>query len=230
MKNRIYVLLLLCFLTSSNFAQDQKYMDSLVQVSHSKIDSVRFKAYSFLAWNYKETNKTEALRYASLLLKEAGEAKNQKWIARSLSDHSVIYEYSGDLKKALDFAERALLAVKLTDNKKDLAGALFNLASIRSKNNELATAVELQLQALKLYEELKKNYYVGACCNALGMLYNNIGDFKSSNAYLRRSLEISRARGDAYMEAMTLGPMADNYRILKQTDSSKICYEQTKKF
>ena len=216
-------------LTGSLLAQDQKYMDSLVEVSHSKVDSVRFKAYSFLAWNLKETNKTEALRYASLLLKEAAEAKNQKWIARSLSDHSVIYEYGGDLKKALDFAERALSAVKLTDNKKDLAGALFNLASIRSKNNELATAVELQLQALKLYEELKKNYYIGACCNALGMLYNNIGDYKSSNTYLRRALEISRARGDVYMEAMTLGPMADNYRILKQTDSSKVCYEQTKK-
>lgn len=229
MQNRIYGLLLLCFLTNNFFAQEQRYIDSLVEASHSKVDSVRFKAYSFLAWNLKETNKTEALRYASLLLKEAGEAKNQKWIARSLSDHSVIYEYGGDLKKALDYAERALAAVKLTDNKKDLAGALFNLASIHSKNNELATALELQLQALKLYEALKKNYYIAACCNALGVSYNTIGDYKSSNTYLRRALEISRARGDVYIEAMTLGPMADNYRILKQTDSSKICYEQTKK-
>lgn len=223
---KIGCLLLLC---GRLLAQDQKYLDSLVEASHSKVDSVRFKAYSFLSWNLKEKDKKEALRYSETLLKEAKAAHNQKWIARALSDQSVIYEHVGDFKKALDFAERAVTEVKKTDNKKDLAGAIFNLAGIHYKNNALAAAMELQLQALKLYEELNKKYYIAVCCNALGMSYSNIGNYKLSNTYLQRALEISRSRGDLYMEAMTLGPMADNYKSLGQRDSSKMCYVQVKK-
>jgi len=221
---------LLFVLLSSNFlsAQDQKYMDSLMVASKSTIDSVRFKAYSFLSWNLKEKDKAGALKYATLLLNEATAKDNKKWIARSLSDLSVIYEYSGDIKTAMEYAEKTVPVAKLAGNKKDLAGALFNLSVIKSKNNQLGEAMELQLQALKIYEELKKNYYIAVTCNALGMSYNNIGNYKLSNVYLRRAFEISKTRSDIYLQSITLGAMGDNYKSLNQVDSSMTCYKLAK--
>lgn len=226
--NCVKTILIVLVFSGRIFAQDQKYMDSLKLESQSKIDSARFKAYSFLAWNLKETNKKEALHYAGLLLKEATTADNKKWIARSLSDHSVIYQYGGDAKKALDFAERALTAAKVAGVKKDIAGALLNLGAMKSKNNKLAEALEYQLQALKIYEELKKNYYIAVCCNAIGMSYNNIGNYKKSNEYLIKALTLSRSKGNLYLESITLGALADNFKSLKQGDSSLFYYQSAK--
>ncbi len=208
-------------------AQDKKYIDSLVSLTNSNIDSVRFNAYTYLSWNLKETDKTLAFKYANQLLDEATKQNNLKWMARALSDIGSIYLFKGEITKAMEYAEKALQIARKAGNKKDLAGALVNLASIKSHNNQYDDALELELEALKLYEELKKNYYIAFTCNTIASTYNSIGDPKMSNTYLNKAIAINKTRPDVM--AITMGMLGDNFKNLNKNDSAIYFYKEAKK-
>jgi len=222
----IKVILFLLLLSGNLFSQDKRYIDSLTTLTTSNVDSVRFNAYTFLAWNLKETDKTLAFKYANALLDEATAAKNTKWIVRALSDLCSIHLFKGEIKKAHEYAEKALDIARKEGNKKDIAGALINLSSVKSHDNQFANALELQLEALKIYEELKKDYYVVFTCNSIGATYNNIGNYKLSNVYLNKAFKANTTRPQ--LKALTLGMMADNFDKLNKTDSAIYCYNQSK--
>lgn len=208
-------------------AQDKKYIDSLTALTNSKVDSIRFNAYTFLSWNLKEIDKTLAFKYANQLLNEATKQNNSKWIVRALSDLGSIHLFKGEITKAMEYAEKALQIARKAGNKKDLAGALVNLASIKSHNNQYDDALELELEALKLYEELKKNYYIAFTCNTIASTYNSIGNFKMSNTYLNKAIVINKTRPDIL--AITLGMLGDNFKSLNKNDSAVYFYKEAKK-
>lgn len=223
---KIVLILTLFFLAARSSAQDKRYIDSLTLLTSSKVDSIRFNAYTYLSWTLKETDKTLAFKYANQLLDEATAAKNAKWIVRALSDICGIHLFKGEIKKALEYAEKALIIARKEGNKKDLAGALVNLASVQSHNNQFANALELQLEALKIYDELKKNYYIVFTCNSIGATYNNIGNYKLSNVYLNKAFTLNTTRPE--LKSITLGMMADNFRSLNKIDSAVYCYKEAK--
>ncbi len=220
----------LFFLCTTAFCQDKRYIDSLTALTSSPTDSIRFNAYTFLSWNLKESNKTLAFTYANKLLDEATAANNQKWIVRALSDLCSIHLFKGEVNKAQDYAEKALVIARQAGNKKDIAGALINLASIKGHNNEFANALELQLEALKLYEEVKKPHYVAITCNAIGSNYTSIKNYKLSNIYLKKALEV---KGNTVpyrqTQALTMAMMGDNYKNLNLVDSSIYSYKEAQK-
>ncbi len=222
------VLIIISFFLAVRFsAQDKRYIDSLTSLTTSTVDSVRFNAYTFLSWNLKETDGKLALKYANQLLEEATAAKNSKWIVRALSDIGNVHLFKGEVSKALEYAEKALVIARKEGNKKDIAGALVNLASIKSHANQYITTLELQLEALKIYEELKKNYYIVFTCNSIGATYNNIKNYKLSNIYLNKAFALNTTRPE--LKAMSLGMMADNFAGLNKIDSAIYCYKEAKK-
>ncbi|MBA3681926.1 MAG: sensor histidine kinase [Bacteroidetes bacterium] len=227
---KVVLISVLLLLSVKYSAQDKKYIDSLTALTTSKVDSIRFNAYTFLSWNLKETDKTLALNYANKLLDEATAANNQKWIVRAFSDLCGIYLFKGEISKAQGFAEKALLTARKAGNKKDIAGALINLASIKGHNNEFANALELQLEALKLYEELKKNYYVAITCNSIATSYTGIGNYKLSNIYLKKAFAIKGSTIPYRQnQALTMAMMGDNYKNLNAVDSSIYSYKEAQK-
>ncbi|MBL7922396.1 MAG: sensor histidine kinase [Bacteroidia bacterium] len=224
---KIISFLVLLFFAGRSFSQDKKYIDSLTALTTSKVDSIRFNAYTFLSWSLKETHKTLAFKYATMLLNEATAAKNSKWIVRALSDLGSIHLFKGEIAKALEYAEKAVVVARKEANKKDLAGALVNLASIKGHDNKYDDALELELEALKLYEELKKNYYIAFTCNSIASVYNSIGNYSMSNNYLNKAIAINKTRPD--IMAITLGMMGDNFKSLNKNDSAIYFYKEAKK-
>ena len=55
-------LLFLILLSSSIFAQDKHYIDSVKALTQSKIDTIRFGAYTELTWVLKDVDKTDAFK------------------------------------------------------------------------------------------------------------------------------------------------------------------------
>jgi two-component system NarL family sensor kinase len=213
------LIILLC-ISLNIFAQDQHYIDSVKMVSLSKVDSVRFWAYSELVWVLKETNKTDALKYANNLLNEAQKSKQQKWIAQGYNDIGIIYLRTGDLNKALFNMEKSLEIREKLGNKKDIASSLSKIANIKTENAEYGEAVEIQLRVLKLYEELNIQQYIAHTCNNLGQLYNNINKYNLSNTYLMRAYAIEKELGDVYGMPITLAVIGSNFSDLQQPDSA----------
>ena len=213
-------LLLLVLLSSSVFAQDQHYVDSVKALTKSKIDTVRFAAYSELVWVLKETNKTEALGFGNDLLNEATKASKQKWIAQGYNDIGIIYLRSGDFKKALENLEKSLAIREKLGDKKDIASSLSKIANIKTDNGEYGKAIEMQLKVLKIYEKLNIKPYIAYTCNNIGQLYNTINKFSLSNSYLTRAFNIEKEIGDVQGMPITLAVIGSNYSDLQQMDSA----------
>ena len=214
---------------TSLISQNTKYIDSVKALTNSKIDTVRYWAYSELAWVLKETDKNSALDYSNKLYKEALKNNNQKWIAQGLNDVGIIYLKTGDLKNALINIENSLTIRKKIGNKKDIASSMSKIAHIKTENGQYGEALEIQLQVLRIYEELKIMPYIAQTCNNIGQLYNNINNLNFSNKYLKRAYEISKSMNDIYTMPVTLSIMAGNYGDLGKIDSAITCYNEAKK-
>ncbi|MES2763603.1 MAG: sensor histidine kinase [Bacteroidota bacterium] len=201
-------------------AQDKRYIDSVKNLTKSKIDTVRFSAYSELVWVLKETNKAEALTYANNLLTEAQKASKQKWIAQGFNDIAIIYLKAGDYKKSLYNLEKSLAIREKLGDKKDVASSLSKIANIKTENGEYGKAIELQLKTLKIYEELNIKPYIAYTCNNIGQLYNTINEFSLSNTYLMRAFHIEKEIGDVQGMPITLAVIGSNYNDLQIADSA----------
>ncbi len=213
-------LLFLILLSSSIFAQDKHYIDSVKALTQSKIDTIRFGAYTELTWVLKDINKTEALNYANNLLSEASQSSKQKWIAQGYNDIGIVYLRMGDLKKSLYNLEKSLAIREKLGDKKDIASSLSKIANIKTDDGKYGEALEMQLKTLKLYEELNIQPYIAHICNNIGQLYNTINKFSQSNTYLQRAYGIEKEIGDVYGMPITLAVMGSNYSDLQQPDSA----------
>jgi two-component system NarL family sensor kinase len=213
-------LIILLFLSLNICAQNQRYIDSVKALTKSKVDTVRFSAYSELVWVLKETNKTEALEYGNNLLTEATKTAKQKWIAQGYNDLGIIYMRSGDLNKALFNIEKSLAIREKLGDKKDIASSLSKIANIKTEDGRYGEALEMQLRVLRLYEELNIQPYIAHTCNNIGQLYNNINKHSLSNTYLMRAYAIEKEIGDMYGMPITLAVIGSNYSDLQQPDSA----------
>ncbi|MCD6020154.1 MAG: protein serine/threonine phosphatase [Bacteroidetes bacterium] len=222
-------ILFLLFISTSIFCQNNKFIDSLKKLATSSVDSVRFAAYSELAWETKETDKNASLEYSTKLYNEALNSNDQKWIAQGLNDIGIVYLRSGDMKKALTHFERSLAIRKKLGNKKDIASSLSKIANIKTDNGQYGEALELQLQTLRIYEELNILPYMAQTYNNIGQLYTNLNNFKVSNQYLKKAYDISRSLNDVYTMPVTLSIMGSNFGDLGKIDSAIICYIEAKK-
>ncbi|MBC7695031.1 MAG: tetratricopeptide repeat protein [Burkholderiales bacterium] len=214
------LLILFLFFSYQIFSQDKHFLDSLKVLTQSKIDTVRFGAYTELTWVLKETNKEEALQYANTLLEETTKTSNQKWIAQGYNDLGIIYIKTGDLNKASNNIEKSLAIRNKLGVKKDIASSLSKLANIETEKGQYGKALEKHLKVLKIFEELDNKQYVAHTCNNIGQLYNNINNYTLSNSYLMKAYRIEKEINDVYGLPISLAIMGSNYSDLQQTDSA----------
>ena len=209
-------------------SQDQRYVDSVSNLTNSKIDTVRFWSYSELAWLLGYSEKDKAIDYANKLILEAERSNYPKWLAQGYNDLAILTYKSGNLKQSLELNQKALVIRKKLGDKKDIASSLSKIANIKTENNEFAEALEIQIQALKIYEELDIKPYIAQTCNNIGQIYNNLNNFKMSNSYLKRAYEIGKSIDDPYGMSMTLSVWANNYSDMNKLDSAIVLFNEAK--
>lgn len=227
MKLKLFIISLIAYNTV--ISQDQRYIDSVMYLTKSKIDTVRFWSYSELAWILGNSEKEKAVDFAKKLIQETEKSNYQKWLAQGYNDLAILIYKSGNLKQSLDLNQKALAIRKKLGNKKDIASSLSKIANIKTENNEFAEALEIQLQALKIYEELDIKPYIALTCNNIGQIYNDLNNSKMSNSYLKRAYEIGKSINDPYGMSMTLSVWANNYSDINKLDSAIILFNEAKK-
>jgi len=220
--------LIVFFIWSAGYAQNNRYIDSVKTLTKSKVDTIRFWAYSELAWELKEVNKKDAIVYSTQLIEQANKVNNQKWYAQGLNDLGITYFSSGELDKALDSFEKSLVIRRKLGSKKDIASSLSKIAVIKTEKAQYGEALKMQLEVLKLYEELDIKPYISHTCNNIGALYTNINNNKLSNQYLIRAYAIEKEINNKPGLAVTIASMAGNYSDLGNLDSAIICLTEAK--
>jgi len=143
-----------------------------------------------------------------------GEALANKYIGTA-------YYLKGDYKQAILNWENALIIYKQIGDKKGIANILGNQASAFFTEGDDAKSLELDLQALKIAEEINDTLRIVTCLANVGTIYmNKKATFSKALASLERANFLSKIINDSYTIGTTSMNLGELYFKKKNYDIS----------
>ena len=175
--------------TLLNVSQSQN-IEKLKQNTFSKIDTVRFSAYSDLVWELKDLNKTEALKYAQKLISEAEKSDYKKWIAQGYNDIGIVNLRNGNLDAALIAFQKSLKYRKYLNSPKDIVSSLAKIGNVYVEQLKYKDAINCFLEASKLCEKHNMKANLGMLYANIATVYNTLNQNDLALKFSRKALVI----------------------------------------
>lgn len=213
-----YFLLLIC--TFFSHALCSQNLDSLKRQTLSRIDTLRFSAYSDLVWELKDTDKPNALKYAQILLAEAKTTNLQKWIAQGYNDVGICHIRNGSLNEALSAFQSSLLIRRKLNNKKDIVSSLSKIANIYTEQLKYQLALNNTLEAITLCNTDKLLSQKGILTDNIAAIYYNLNAYPKSISYSQQALKIHEQTGYEGGKAFSYSNIGGCYDDLGKYDSA----------
>ncbi|MFZ5904309.1 MAG: tetratricopeptide repeat protein, partial [Chloroflexota bacterium] len=111
----------------------------------------------------------------------------------------------GNLHKAIDYYEQALVLSREIDDKSRIGNSLSNLGMAYLQLGDSRKAVDHCKSALEIMENFGSKDNIAKTLNALGLAYSALGDARKAIEYYEQALAIARDIGDRKTEGMFLG-------------------------
>ncbi len=109
----------------------------------------------------------------------------------------------------------------------DQANQLLKQGDSQIENNQLAEALPLLQQALKIYRQEKNRVSEGHALKSIGNAYFILRRYKEAIDSQEQALSIAREIKDTDLEARTLSNIGNAYRDLKQTEQAISFYQRS---
>ena len=179
-----------------------------------------FEALETLATSFSYRDKEDLLRRKRIneYLLERVRDKQEK--AKILTELSTVFYYTGELDKALEFAEKALKLYEELGKKEGMASQLGNIGAVYRIKGELDKALEFAEKALKLYEELGKKEGMASQLGNIGVVYRIKGELDKALEYYEKALELHKRLGIKEGVANQLGNISIVYGIRGELDKA----------
>ena len=104
---------------------------------------------------------------------------------------------TGKLEEALLAAEVATASAQRAGDKGLWGSALANQGSVLAEMGQIDRAIEVQLRALSLFQEVRDDAGAMSTCSLLGAAEQSAGRLEEARAWYGRARELAQARGDA---------------------------------
>ena len=106
-----------------------------------------------------------------------------------------IYFKERNFDKAKMYYDKSINYKKNINDKIGIVVSMNNLSSISFDNDDNIDAINILIDSLQIAEEI--GYFIGTCeaLEKLAIIYNKIGEFDKSKAYMNRALKISKQIG-----------------------------------
>ncbi|MFN8144162.1 MAG: tetratricopeptide repeat protein [Bacteroidia bacterium] len=207
--NRFLLYLLLLF-SSTMYAQDRTFVDSLEKelkgidayrlemgeaAGHTK-DSAEADILKEIGLEYLSINPETAQTYLEKSLKIATAANYRKGMAAAYKNLGVCYTTMGDYPNALKHHFNALKINKEINDQKGIASAFNNLGNIYSYQGDYSTALKYFLDALKIRESIGDKKAIAASYNNIGSIYGQQGNYTEALKYQQLSIQLKAEIGD----------------------------------
>ncbi len=195
-------------------------LDSLKKQTLSKIDTLRFSAYSDLVWELKDTDKPNALKYAQKLLSESKVKGLQKWMAQGYNDIGICYIRNGNFENALPAFQSSLQIRRKLGNKKDIVSSLSKIANIYTEQVNYQLALNTSLEAIALCKAEKLLTQEGILTDNVATLYYNLNAYSKSILYSQQALKIHEQTGYEAGKAFSYSNIGGCFDDLGKYDSA----------
>jgi tetratricopeptide (TPR) repeat protein len=168
--------------------------------------------------------------YSGLLPKDPF---NDKPVLTSLETHGAVlgnlgnaYYQLGQVEKAIEYHEQALVILREIGDRRGEGSALGNLGLAYSDLGQVEKAIEYHNQALVIVREIGDRRGEGAVLGNLGNAYSALGQVEKAIEYHNQALEIAREIGDRRGEGADLGSLGNAYSALGQVEKAIEYHEQ----
>lgn len=141
----------------------------------------------------------------------------------------VLYDYSGNLDKALFYYNKQLDINRSLKNNTEIAITVGNIGVIHHMRQNLDQARKCYLDKFELCQQLGARKELSLVLNNLGYLENDCQNLKKSVSYYKQSIKLSEDFGDYDLTANTICNLANVYKKMKKYDESEQLYIQAEK-
>jgi tetratricopeptide (TPR) repeat protein len=124
----------------------------------------------------------------------------------------MLYQFFGELSKALSFYEKSLIGYRNGMNKAGEAETISNMAMIYHTEGKLDEALIFLEQSLQIWRELKSKLHEGRTLNNISQIYDTRCDYYKALDLLKQSYRISEEAGDKETQGKTLNNIGEIFR------------------
>lgn len=189
--------LYLLFFYNNAFNQNTIVVDSLLQVLQiQKKDTVTVNTLNELAWEFRKSDSTKAIDYASKAKELSDSLLYVNGKLTSLNRLGVIAIYQKNYKKAEEIYLNIFSEELQRKNEYGIGRAANQLGTIYIEKDNLEKALEFELIAYKKFKLLNKKNSLADASNSIGNIYRQLGNLKLAMKYFLKSLDLKKELGD----------------------------------
>lgn len=155
-----------------------------------------------------------------------GNLKDGYLARKSISSLGGVYSYTGRVREAIPYYEKALESARSDNSKQGISCYLSSLGGAYSSLGEFQKALEYHEQALAISREIGNREMEGTDLLSIGGDYVRIGEFWNGIAYCEQALSIAREVGSRGGEGAAFGALGYAYAEIGQIRKAIEYYEQ----
>ena len=219
--------------------EEHSYADSLIQVySTSKQDTIKIEALLKLSEVYYRTNPDTLIALCEKALKFIDKELKSKPTPRekeiflvnkgsAYANMAVVQEDKGNLKKSLEFNNKALAIYKSVDYFSGISTVLNNMGKIMKMQGEFDEAINLYTESIK-YADLSDNikgkaYTIGN----IGAIHYANGNYNEALECFIKAKVMHKEVNDIFGLTISLNNIGSVYRNLNMLDMALKSYNET---
>jgi two-component sensor histidine kinase/Tfp pilus assembly protein PilF len=179
---------------------DRELIDNSLKKYHSaEEDSSQINALNDICENvmHDDWSKFQFYQYELIkkLIKNNGAKGLKKSLANALNNIGFLYNYQGDIPRALAYFHESLKIQEEIGDKKGIAHSFNNIGVIYDDQGDITKALEYYHKSLKIQEEIGEKKGITNELNNIGYVYNEQGDIAKALEYYHKSLKIQEEIG-----------------------------------
>ncbi len=147
-------------------------------------------------------------------LKKAGNPFRNFYLKKhaiALSNIGFEYNTKGEIRKAIEYFNKALTVQEEISDKPGIANSLLNIGAMHDAQGDVLQGLEYYHRSLKIQEEIKDKQYIANSLNNIGFTYYNQGYIDKALEYYSKSLKIREEMQNKEAIASSLSNIAAVY-------------------
>jgi serine phosphatase RsbU (regulator of sigma subunit) len=191
-RNRYFIFLFLtlfCICTNPLFSQKTE-IDSLVELLNSSSETKKIEILNALSLKYTDSSPDKAIAYGKQARTAAENNKLSIKIGESCLNIAKGYYSKSDNTNALAYLNLAQSEFTKENYQKGLSEVYNVIGNIQTDLSNSEAALNYNLKALKIREELNDSFAMASSLINIGKVYYNLQEYSKANDYYKQSLTI----------------------------------------
>lgn len=230
MRKTILFILLSFFLFDFVFSQNQRAIDSLLNLAQTtSSDSLRIQAYRNISWEYESIDNVKGTEFVKKAYALAIKTNNTEQQAGCLTDFGILHEYFGNPDSSLFYYKKAAELYKKLGDEDGVCVVYINMGSTYRSLGKFSEALQYLLEAIRIGDKLGNKDRSAACMITIGNIYRQKKNFDAALKYNQDAYKIFVDVNDLKGQALTFNNNGIIYSELKNSEKALECYHKALK-